>query len=149
EFEVELPAGSVLPEGTVLDGVTYSGANRTLTDSLVVKVRGINELHALGYNFSSSDPFGLPFFTNADGSTINITAANIQLNQVIADNPAMIATSMRLDGSDVVVRGNNSLAVLFSQLRDSRFNFGTEDNPDPNTVDAYFRSIVGELGVQS
>src|SRR5262249_9762145 len=64
-----------------------------------------------------------------------------------------IATSMKVtddaSGNETVVRGSNELAVLFSQTRDSLFNFGSASNPYPNTVDAYFRSIAGQLGVQS
>ncbi|MFS0725881.1 flagellar hook-associated protein FlgK [Paenibacillus sp. 1P07SE] len=151
DMEVTLPAGSVLPEGTTLNGVVYAGAARTLAEDTTVTVKGLNGLHQLGYNFSS-EPGGLPFFTNADGSTENITAISITLNRELSDNPTKIATSMRIvdqDGEETVVRGNNSLALLFSQARDSRINFGTEADPDLATVDSYFRSVVGQLGVQA
>ena len=151
DMEVKLPAGSVLPEGTTLNGVLYAGANRTLEEDTIVTVKGLNGLHQLGYNFSS-EPGGLPFFTNADGTTENLKASEITLNRELADNPTKIATSMRIatvDGEEVVVRGNNSLALLFSQARDSRINFGTASEPDLATVDSYFRSVVGQLGVQA
>lgn len=154
DITVTLPKGSVIPEGTVLDSVTYTGstAARTLGSDLTVTIKGLNALHQLGYN-PSADLKGLPFFTNVDGSTATITAASITLNKQIADNPTKISASMRVvdngSGGETLVQGNNSLAVLFSQARDSRFNFGTTADPNLNTIDAYFRSIVGQLGVQS
>lgn len=153
DVEVTLPKGSVIPEGTILGGVTYTGtvAARTLGSDLPVTIKGLNALHQLGYNFSS-DPVGLPFFTNADGTSATITAASFTLNKEIADNPTKISASMRvvdIGGTESVVQGNNSLAVLFSQARDMRFNFGTPTDTNLNTIDAYFRSIAGQLGVQS
>jgi flagellar hook-associated protein 1 len=153
DVEVTLPKGSVIPEGSVVGGVTYSGtvANRTLGSDLTVTIKGLNALHQLGYNFSS-DPVGLPFFTNADGTSANITAASFTLNKEIADNPTKISASMRVvdnGGTESVVKGNNSLAVLFSQARDMKFNFGTTTDTNLSTVDSYFRSIAGQLGVQS
>ncbi|GGF91535.1 flagellar hook-associated protein FlgK [Paenibacillus abyssi] len=153
EFVVTIPAGSVLPDGTEVDGVVYSGtvADRTLSSDLTATVKGLNGLHQLGYNFSS-DPVGLPFFTDSTGGSGNLTALNITLNKELADNPTKIAASMRVtdeSGTEEVVKGNNTLAVLFSQARDFRFNFGTSTETNMNTIDSYFRSIVGELGVQA
>ncbi|MGM0884190.1 MAG: flagellar hook-associated protein FlgK [Bacillota bacterium] len=152
EFEVTLPKGSVLPEGTVLDGVTYSGANRTLTDDLTVNVNGLNGLHQLGYNLAG-DEAGLPFFTDSTGGTSGLNAGTITLNPAIVANSNLIASSMRVtinvDGSETVISGNNSLAVLFSQMRDTRFDLHSGTGKNKNTIDTYFRSVVGQLGVQA
>ncbi|MDQ8734024.1 flagellar hook-associated protein FlgK [Paenibacillus sp. LHD-38] len=152
EFEVTLPKGSVLPEGTVLNNVTYTGANRTLTEDTTVMVNGLNGLHQLGYSLAGQDA-GLPFFTDSTGGTTGLTAGNITLNPAIVANSNLIASSMRVvtnaDGSESVISGNNSLAVLFSQMRDTRFDFDAETGDNKNTVDAYFRSVVGQLGVQA
>ncbi|RCW44818.1 flagellar hook-associated protein FlgK [Paenibacillus prosopidis] len=152
EFEVTLPKGSVLPNGTVLNGVTYTGANRTLTEDLTVTVNGLNGLHQLGYSLAGQDP-GLPFFTDSIGGTSGLTAGNITLNPDIVANSNLIATSMRVtinaDSSETVISGNNSLAVLFSQMRDTRFDFDSGTDENMNTIDAYFRSVVGQLGVQA
>ncbi|MBH5320618.1 flagellar hook-associated protein FlgK [Paenibacillus sp. GSMTC-2017] len=152
EFEVTLPKGSVLPDGTVLNGVTYSGANRTLTEDTTVTVKGLNGLHQLGYNIAGEQG-GLPFFTDSAGGTAGLTAGSIRLNPAIAANSNLISTSMRItqnaDGSETVVNGNNTLAVLFSQMRDARFDFDPGTGESKNTVDAYFRSVVGQLGVQA
>ncbi|MCD9022304.1 flagellar hook-associated protein FlgK [Cohnella silvisoli] len=154
DVEVTLPKGSVIPSGTMLGTTLFTGtvADRTLGSDLTVTIKGLNALHQLGYNFSSA-PVGLPFFTNTDGTSAVITAASFTLNKEIADNPTKISASMRViddgTGTESVVQGNNSLAVLFSQSRDFRFNFGTATDVNLNTVDAYFRSIAGQLGVQS
>ncbi|TYP75722.1 flagellar hook-associated protein FlgK [Paenibacillus methanolicus] len=151
EVEVTIPKGSVLPDGTTLNNVTYTGANRTLTEDLTVKVNGLNGLHQLGYNFTSNST-GLAFFTKADGSTEGLTAESLRLNPEIEANANKIATSMRVAvgaTSDTVITGNNTMAVLFSQMRDGQFNFGNGTDTDLNTGDAYFRSVVGQLGVQA
>lgn len=150
DIEVTIPKGSVLPEGTVLNGVTYSTANgnREIMEALKVTVQGLNGLHQLGYTMNGEQ--GEPLFTDADGNTDNLTAANIQLNPKIVADPTLLATSMRVtlnaDGTETVVSGNNSMAVLMSQARDTKFAF---DGTDSNTISGFFRSIVGQLGVQS
>lgn len=152
EFDITLPKGSVLPEGTVLNNVTYTGTNRTLTEDTTVTVKGLNGLHQLGYSLAGEDA-GLPFFTDSAGGTTGINAGNITLNPAIVANSNLIATSMRVvtnaDGSESVISGNNSLAVLFSQMRDTRIDFDSGTGENKNTVDAYFRSVVGQLGVQA
>ncbi|NIK71012.1 flagellar hook-associated protein FlgK [Paenibacillus sp. BK720] len=148
DLQVTIPKGSVLPEGTVLNGVTYAGANRTLTEDLTVTVQGLNGLHQLGYTMNGEQ--GEPLFTDADGNTDNLTAANIQLNPKIAADPTLLATSMKVtfnaDGTETVVAGNNSMAVLMSQARDTKFAFDATDN---NTINGFLRAVVGQLGVQS
>lgn len=154
EFTVTIPKGAVLPEGTVLGDTTYTTAagNRTLSEDLTVTVKGLNGLHQLGYNLTGTNS-GIPFFTDSSGGTENLTAANITLNPDIVENSNLIATSMRVsidaDGNETVITGNNSLAVLFSQMRDTRFDFDSGSTENLNTIDAYFRSVVGQLGVQA
>ncbi|MCR2806737.1 flagellar hook-associated protein FlgK [Paenibacillus soyae] len=152
EFQVTLPKGAVLPIGTVINGTAVTSLNRTLEEDTVVTVNGLNGLHQLGYSLAGDEP-GLPFFTDASGGTTGLTAANITLNPEIAANSNLIATSMRVTtdagGTDTVVSGNNSLAVLFSQMRDARFDFDAGTGENKNTIDAYFRSVVGQLGVQA
>ncbi|MBD2868410.1 flagellar hook-associated protein FlgK [Paenibacillus arenilitoris] len=152
EFEITLPKGSVLPDGTVLNNVTYTGDNRILAEDTKVTVKGLNGLHQLGYSLAGDEP-GIAFFTDSSGGTADLTAANITLNPAIVANSNLIASSMRVtinaDGTESVVTGNNSLAVLFSQIRDTRFDFDAGTGENKNTIDAYFRSVVGQLGVQA
>ncbi|MDO3678823.1 flagellar hook-associated protein FlgK [Paenibacillus ehimensis] len=152
EVTITIPKGSVLPEGTVLNNIKYTGASRTLTDDLTVKVNGLNGLHKLGYNLSDPIQAGGDFFTAKSGFTA-ITAESFQLNPVLAANPDKIATSMRTalsGGSEKVVKGNNGLALLISQLKDTKFTFASGGAiVAEGTVDDYFRSTVGQLGVQS
>jgi len=152
QFTVTIPKGNVLPEGTVLNGVTYTGAGRTLTADLTVTVNGVNELHRLGYPLQSPVAGGVDFFVSSDGSPI--TAANLSLNPVLANSPDLIATSMRTDGSpETVVPGNNMLALLMANLKDTRITFtspgGTAAVISQGTIDDFYRSMIGQLGVQS
>ncbi|ALS24483.1 MULTISPECIES: flagellar hook-associated protein FlgK [Paenibacillus] len=149
KITVTIPKDSVLPEGTVLNGVTYSGSNRTLTSDLTVEVNGFNGLHKLGYNLGNPS-FGVPFFDENSGQPV--TAATFKVNSAIVDNPNLIATSMRTIGTganEKVVIGNNTAALLLSQVRDAKFSFGTGANASMATVDDYFRSVVGQVGVQT
>lgn len=157
DITVTIPAGSILPEGTVLNNTTYSGANRTLGADLTVTVKGLNGLHKLGYTFSSTTGAvvaGGDFFTAKSGYS-TITAESFSLSPLIANNPSNIATSLRTIGTgnnEAVVNGNNTLALLISQLKDTSFTFGQSGSGAvmaKGTVDDFFRSIVGQLGVQS
>ncbi|MWV46606.1 flagellar hook-associated protein FlgK [Paenibacillus sp. HJL G12] len=150
DIQITIPAGSVLPEGTVLDGKTYTGAGRTLSSDLTVTVKGINGLHKLGYGLNEGKPVAGGDFFSAKGDG-PVTAANITLNQAIIDNPSLIASSMRTMGTDPneqVVKGNNGLAILMSNLKDTKFDFGGGLTA-PTTVDDYFKAIVGQVGVQA
>jgi flagellar hook-associated protein 1 FlgK len=152
QFTVTIPAGSVLPDGITLDGVTYSGSSRTLATALTVPVNGINELHRMGYTMQDPLTAGVDFFVSSDGGPI--TASTIRLNPIIEDTPDAIATSMRTSGTpEKVVPGNNTLALLMSNLKDTKMNFVSPDGSTPvianGTIDDYYRSVIGQLGVQS
>lgn len=172
DVTVTIPAGSVIPNnavlmiptttatGTVLTPKTYSGtvADRTLSSDTTVVVKGINGLHKLGYIFSTPASAGGDFFTAKSGGTV--TASSFQVNPAIVSDPNQIATSMRTDGTapnETTVKGNNTLAILISQLKDSQFSFastgttagGTTPVVTTGTIDDYFRSIVAQMGVQA
>ncbi|UJF33229.1 flagellar hook-associated protein FlgK [Paenibacillus hexagrammi] len=148
---VTIPKGSVLPEGTVISGVTYSGASRTLTDDLTVQVNGINGLHKLGYtNLNGSLSTAGDFFTSSDGSSV--TASTIQVSEEIRNDVNEISTSMRTSTSgstESVVVGNNSMALLISQLKDTKFSFTKNGVTTTATVNDYYNSDIGQLGVQA
>lgn len=153
EVSITIPAGSVLPEGTVLDNITYTGNDRILKVDTTVTIKGINGLHKLGYLFSSpAQPAG-EFFTANDGG--KITAATFSLNKDIDSDPSKIASSLRVKidtAGDEVIKGNNTLALLMSQLRDKSFSFGaisSNNGITQGTVDDYYRAMIGQLGVQS
>lgn len=151
DITITIPKGSVLPEGTVLNNTTYSGTNRQLANDITVTVKGINGLHRLGYNLTGKT--GNDLFVAKDGGT-EVTAGTIALNPDIMEDPSLIATSMRMDGTNTdskVIVGDNSLAVLISQLKHTPFTFGEAgaNVASSATVDDYFGSIVGQLGIQA
>lgn len=159
DVEITLPAGTVLPEGTVLNtgtngtAVTYSNANnnRTLTADTKVTVSGINGILQLGYTVTGTTPEkGLALFTSKDGGAI--TAGNITLNPEIQKDPNKISTSTRVENvgtsNEKVVIGNNDMALIMAGLKTGKFNFG-DALSTPGTVDDFFSSIVGQLGVQT
>ncbi|MFD2615553.1 flagellar hook-associated protein FlgK [Paenibacillus gansuensis] len=151
KIEVTLPAGSVVPEGTVINGTVYTGAGRTLTADTTVIVEGINGLHKLGY--ASTNPLepGSDFFTFTKGG--NGAAANIGLNAYLISNPEKIVASMRTvtgPGGETVVNGNNTIALIMTKLKDTKFTFNSGGGaPVQGTVDDFFRSVVGKLGVET
>ncbi|MBP2001779.1 flagellar hook-associated protein 1 FlgK [Paenibacillus shirakamiensis] len=144
EIQVTLPKGTILPEGVTVQGVT----GRNVTQDTVVTVKGINGLHQLGYTMDGTTTGGLPFFEAKGGA--EITAANISLNSSIAANENLLATSMRTENTgtkESVIKGNNSLALLMSSLKQT--NFSSTQGSQKTTIDGLYNLSVGQLGVQS
>ncbi|WP_172255948.1 flagellar hook-associated protein FlgK [Saccharibacillus deserti] len=157
KFEVTLPAGSVLPDGTTLSVVNADGTetsttfsntanNRTLNGDLKVKVDGINGLMKVGYTIDGTTPSaGVDLFTGTG-------AGGITLNPLIQNNPNLIASSFRVTGvgttGESVVTGNAGLALIMADMKSMKFDFGSAAS-EPVTIDDYFGSITGQLGVQS
>lgn len=144
EFQVTVPAGWVKPGTTV----------PTTVDEIVT-VQGINGLHKLGYSLGDPATPGEDFFTFKTGAT-GITAGSIQVNPTIAADANKIATSLRTttDGAGVttVIRGNNGLALLMSELKDVKFSFdetASGGGITDATVADFYGAVVGALGVQS
>lgn len=143
EFEITIPAGSVLP-----------GSTTPLATETKMTVQGINGLHKLGYTLGSPLASGVDFFTFKNGAT-GITAASIELNPAIADDTSMIATSMRTvneAGVQVPVKGNNTLALLMSELKQVPFTFdqtATGNGITKATIPSYYNALIGGLGVKS
>ncbi|WP_454193537.1 flagellar hook-associated protein FlgK [Paenibacillus sp. Marseille-Q7038] len=160
DVTINLPAGSSVREGTVADQdtvITVNGAESTvlagqafpagavLKNETPLTVKGLNGLHSLGFSLDGSASAGIPFFTGADGGTI--TAGNITLNKEIQLDPNKIASSLRLDASGNAVKGNNTLASLMGSLKG--ISFTTPDGTDKTTLNDLYKSMVGELGVQT
>lgn len=163
-MEVTVPAGSNLPEGTVLtndakitliDGTTSTlGAGQAmpkgakLNEDVKTIVKGLNGLHQLGYGMNGSS--GRPFFTAGDNGS-EITAGNIKLNKDIAADVSLFATSLRTtigaDGNPQVIKGNNTLALLMSNAKDNLIT--TPDGTKTGTIASYLGSMIGQLGIQS
>jgi flagellar hook-associated protein 1 FlgK len=159
DMNVTLPQGMVVPEGTTLNGVTYSGsiADRTLSADLPVTVKGLNGLHELGYSGTpGAVKSGVPFFTIKPGFT-DFNANSITVNPDIVSDAANVSTSTRTtldaNGVEQVVQGNNDMALMISDLRNNKVSFDPNATGRPSltngTFDDFYRSIVGALGVKS
>lgn len=148
QIKVTLPKGSILPDGVTLlapDGTSVTGAINQDTE---VMVNGVNGLHQIGYTLGGTTAPGLPFFTF--GTNGGNAAANIQLNPAISADPNLIASSLRAEGSGTaatVVQGNNTLALLMANLKQTQFL--SPDGKREATVDSFYSSMVGQLGVQA
>ncbi|MBU6145927.1 MAG: flagellar hook-associated protein FlgK [Paenibacillaceae bacterium] len=152
EMTVTLPRGAVLPEGTVLGGVTYSGPNRTLTADTIVTVKGLNELHRLGYPINGEQ--AKDFFTIRPGFT-QMSARSVTVNPEIFANPKLVSASMRtsvVDGVERVVPGNGDLAMLISNVRNNETTFSVEGIGEAiqsdGSIDGFYRSLIGNIGVR-
>lgn len=144
DIEITLPAGSVIPATNAL-GL----AGGALATDTKVTVKGLNGLHQLGYTMDGTTTPGLPFFTATGGGTV-ITAGNISLNAEILADPNKIATSLRTtdaSGTETVIKGNNTLAILLANLKDTPMK--SADGMRNAAIGAQFSAIVGQLGVQS
>lgn len=161
EVTVTIPEGSVLPDNTRVNVVTGSGTTNTVTltgaartigpGGLTIKVAGLNGLHNLGYVLSGTPKAGGDFFSSSSAGG-PITAANISLSANILASADNIASSMRtatVGGVETVVKGNNVLATLMSQLKDSTFKFPSNSIIGNGTINTFYSAMVGQLGVQS
>lgn len=147
EVSVHIPQGSV-----IMDPVT--GEPRTITEpgGETVTVNGINGLHQLGWTLNNDEngqaAAGQEFFVRINPDEDGIQ--NYRLNPDINNNLANIAASLRIDDNGQVFRGNGQLALSLGQLRDNVFSFTSDTVANRNTsFDEYYRSVIGELGVQA
>ncbi|MFD0714956.1 flagellar hook-associated protein FlgK [Paenibacillus sp. GCM10027626] len=143
EIQITLPAGTVKPGTTV-----------PITAPETITVKGLNGLHKLGYTLEQPAANGLDFFTFKPGAD-GITAASIQVNPLIAADTNKIATSMRTiteNGVTTVVKGNNTLALLMSEIKEVEFKFdqsATGNGVTEATLNNFYNAMVGALGVNA
>lgn len=155
--DVSFPTGAMLPEGTVVNKdtlVTVDGAeqlvtagsalpaNSVLKENTTIDVKGFNGLHQLGFTLNGTTDRGLPFF-------VGTSAGTIKVNQQIADDSNLLATSLRTEATgngQAVVKGNNTLALLLSSLNETKF---TANDGTQSTVNSQYSAMVGQLGVKT
>lgn len=159
--DVTIPAGSSFPEGTVLtsnvilsDGTTLTAGSpfpkgASLQGDTKLTVAGLNGLHRLGFTTDGTTTGGADFFTTTDGSTA-VTASSITLNPTIVNDPTKIASSLRLDANGNAIKGNNGLALVLANLKDSKFTTTAADGTvTVATLGDRYSGMVGELGIQA
>ena len=165
DIELTLPKGSMPPEGTMLtNSVNVTNADGTISTiaagtafpkgatinaDVKTTVAGLNGLHQLGYTMDGTLSPGKPLFTiTGDGTTI--TAGNITFNAEIAADTNLLATSLRTTGTgtaESVVKGNNTLALLIANQQTGSFK--SSSTGTTATADTFYKSLVGQLGIQS
>ncbi|GIP40984.1 flagellar hook-associated protein FlgK [Paenibacillus sp. J31TS4] len=161
DVTVTLPKGTVIPEGATFGGKTYNGTveQRTIQEEkgITATVKGLNGLHELGYTLSDPPGSGIPFFT-LSGDATEFNAATITVNPKIVSDVSNIAASGRVetvDGKTKLIKGNNDIALALAGLSNEKFKYvpdgtgGPTTNLPDGTIGEFFRSIVGQLGVQS
>lgn len=162
EFQLTIPAGTIIPEGQTLTfvddtEVTFSGdrASRRLISDVTIKIDGVNGLHQLGYTLGDPLTSGEAFFTTNDGSS-DFNATNVEVNSNIANDASKIACStntyIESDGSEQVVRGNNDIANWLGELRNLDISFDSSLTDSPieghGTIGEYYNAMIGQLGVK-
>jgi flagellar hook-associated protein 1 FlgK len=150
-----LPFDAVLPDGTALKAGSALPADKTLPKGTVITVNGLNGLHQLGFTFHDPTQNAPAFFTTTDGSS-TFTASNFKVNDLILNDENYIATStstyVDANGNRQAVRGNGDIALMIGEMVNQPIDFsGSSSAPivSKGTVEDYFQSMIGQLGVQS
>jgi flagellar hook-associated protein 1 FlgK len=143
DIEITLPAGTVKP-----------GTTTPITTPETITVKGINGLHKLGYTLEEPATAGQEFFTfTADPNSL--TGFSYAVNPAIVADSNKVATSLRTTtdaAGTTVVKGNNGLALLMSELQNIKFSFDETAQGGAitqATVNDFYSAVVGALGVQS
>lgn len=97
-----------------------------------------NNIHTSGYDLNGD--LGQAFFTNgSDDESELITAANISISTDIFDDPSLIAASTE----EFSGNGENALALA------AMFNDATHVDLDGASVNSFYESLIGSLGVRA
>ncbi|WP_404330222.1 flagellar hook-associated protein FlgK [Mesobacillus maritimus] len=139
EMTVDVPAGSVLADGTIVPAGQTSQ----------VTVKGINGLHQLGWSLKEDEsghaqPGAALFLGDEDHFSI----ASISVNPAVKEDVLLIASSLNsesINGQQKVISGNGDLAQLIGKLRGQEVTIAG----DSHNIQRFFESMVSELGSQS
>lgn len=111
-----------------------------------------NAVHKQGYDLSGAE--GIDFFIIDDSNP----AASIHVNDVIVNDPAKIAAAKELTADGDVHSGDNRNALELAKIKGKDFaEFisieNIEDLPEGmaagGTLDSYYASMIGDLGVDA
>ena len=98
-----------------------------------------NRLHTEGTDINGDQ--GIEFFIDNDNdATTILSAANIYVSSSLIDNPGLLAASNSADGSAEPGNGNQALKL-------ANMKFTNLDDLEDVSVQTYFQSIIGKLGV--
>lgn len=159
--DVTFPAGSSFPEGTMLskDVILSNGTTlpantafpkgASLQGDTTLTVAGINGLQKMGFTTDGTSETGVDLFTTTDGSP-NLTASNMGVNSIISNNPDKMASSIRTDSNGNAIKGNNGLALIMADLKNSKFTVtDSAGNTTKATIGDRYSGMVGQLGIQA
>ena len=99
-------------------------------------VNEFNSIHGAGTDLKGV--LGKPFFVASDGAAI--TASSISIDSIFESNSSLLAASNSPVGAKE--EGNGANALLLSNLK-----FNSLTDIDGATIQTYYESIIGQLGV--
>lgn len=150
-----MPFDAVLPDGTRLAQGSPVPADKTLPKGTIITFAGLNGIQQFGYTQETPANSAPPFFVTTDGSS-TFTASNIAVNQLILDDERNIATSnatyVDANGDKQAMKGNGDIALMIGELTNQAIDFsgsGSAAVVPSGTIEDYFQSLIGQLGVQS
>jgi flagellar hook-associated protein 1 FlgK len=150
---VNMPFDAVLPDGTVLAKGTPAPAS--LPKDTLITLEGLNGIHQFGYTLQSPTNQAPPFFVTVDGSS-TYTADNLKLNDLILNDERNIATSnatyVDVSGNTQAVKGNGDIALMIGEMTNQSIDYsgsGLATIVNNGTIEDYFQSMIGQLGVQA
>lgn len=123
----------------------YQNNLNTLTKSIASEV---NQVHRQGYGIDAAYTHNIDFFTKISPAD-DYSAKNIQVNQDIINDINKIAAALEYDAAAVapappVMKGDGANALDLAQLKNK-----LTMNANIATFDDYYRSTIGQLGVQA
>ncbi len=150
DIKITMPAGSKLASAAVgTDGPppTPYAAGATLGSDTELLVKGINGLHALGWNLKDPSGAGLPLFQTNDASA-TFTALNVEVGAGIQADENALAASNR-EGID----GNREMALILYNLKDQKFSFNRTLSSGATTttatLDGFYGAMTSSLGIEA
>lgn len=148
-----MPFDAVLPDGTVL--TKGAPAPASLPKDTLITLEGLNGIHQFGYTQENPTNQAPPFFVTVDGSS-TFTAANLKLNDLILNDERNIATSnatyVDSGGNTQAVKGNGDIALMIGEMTNQSIDYsgsGQTAIVNNGTIEDYFQSMIGQLGVQA
>jgi len=163
-LDITLGGAAFVPQNGYLAG-TYQARGEIVPyyqnqlDILAVNLaKEINDVHRTGLSLSDIKGTGtssdLPFFVDADASAANAasktypaSAAKMAINPAILASLDAIAAAQAETPTTPVGNNKNALAIASIKNKVVQAGTGANDLKESTTLDDFYRSTIGELGV--